>query len=126
MGLVIFHYKIRKDVMLVLPITNACVRLILNAMPFMTKGFEMRITLITTETNSLHFSRHTFIKTQNVWEVGAASFIRWTCENISWGPSEGTKSYPSMYYPPGTQNSLASSNDGRRASFRNAGLSKQN
>jgi hypothetical protein len=30
-----------------------------------------------------------------------------------------------MYYPPWTQNSLASSSDGRRASFHNTGLSTQ-
>jgi len=40
MGLVIFHYKIRTDAMLVLPITNICVRLILNAMPFIIYSYD--------------------------------------------------------------------------------------
>ena len=42
------------------------------------------------------------------------------------GNNKKVKSYPSVYYPPGTQNSLASSNDGKRVSFHNTGLSKQN
>jgi len=40
MGLVIFHYKIRKDAMLVLRITNTHVGLTLNAMPFLICSYD--------------------------------------------------------------------------------------